>query len=83
VRSAGPTYGTFALVIGLLAWVHLGAVTVVLAAEVNTVRASRLWPRSLFGAARPEDQRTLRALAKTEERHDEQHVDVSFDDDAR
>jgi membrane protein len=82
VRSAGPTYGTFALVIGLLAWVHLGAVTVVLAAEVNTVRANRLWPRSLFGAARPEDQRTLRALAKTEERHDEQHVDVSFDDDA-
>jgi len=81
VRSASPTYGTFALVIGLLAWVHLGALVVVLAAEVNTVRVGRLWPRSLFGATRPEDQRTLRAIAKAEERHDEQHVEVRFDTD--
>jgi YihY family inner membrane protein len=50
VKNATPVYGTFALVIGLLAWIHLGATFVVLGAEVNVVRARRLWPRSLLGA---------------------------------
>ncbi len=48
VRSATPVYGTFALVIGLLAWIHLGAFFTVLGAEANVVRARRLWPRSLL-----------------------------------
>jgi membrane protein len=48
VRNAGPAYGTFALVIGLLAWIHVGALFVVLGAEANVVRARRLWPRSLL-----------------------------------
>lgn len=50
VRDATPVYGTFALVIGLLAWIHLGALFTVLGAEANVVRARRLWPRSLFAA---------------------------------
>jgi membrane protein len=49
VKNATPVYGTFALVIGLLAWIHLGATFVVIGAETNAVRARRLWPRSLFG----------------------------------
>lgn len=49
VKNATPVYGTFALVIGLLAWIHLGATFVVLGAETNVVRARRLWPRSLLG----------------------------------
>jgi membrane protein len=49
VRNATPVYGTFALVIGLLAWIHLGAFFTVLGAEANVVRARRLWPRSLLG----------------------------------
>jgi membrane protein len=48
VRNATPVYGTFALVIGLLAWIHLGAFFTVLGAEANVVRARRLWPRSLL-----------------------------------
>jgi membrane protein len=48
VRSAPPAYGTFALVIGLLAWIHLGAFFTVLGAEANVVRERRLWPRSLL-----------------------------------
>jgi membrane protein len=48
VRSAPPAYGTFALVIGLLAWIHLGAFFTVLGAETNVVRERRLWPRSLL-----------------------------------
>jgi membrane protein len=49
VRSASAVYGTFALVIGLLAWIHLGATFVVLGAETNVVRTRKLWPRSMFG----------------------------------
>lgn len=48
VRSATAVYGTFALVIGLLAWIHLGALFTVLGAEANAVRERRLWPRNLF-----------------------------------
>jgi len=49
VRNASPAYGTFALVLGLLVWVQLGATLTVLSAELNVVRARRLWPRSLLG----------------------------------
>ena len=48
VRNATPVYGTFALVIGLLAWIHLGALFTLLGAEANVVRERRLWPRSLL-----------------------------------
>ncbi|HVW47959.1 MAG TPA: YhjD/YihY/BrkB family envelope integrity protein [Solirubrobacterales bacterium] len=49
VKNASAVYGTFALVIGLLAWIHLGATFVVLGAETNVVRTRKLWPRPLFG----------------------------------
>src|ERR1700749_1609755 len=49
VQNASAVYGTFALVIGLLAWIHLGATFVVLGAETNVVRTRRLWPRPLLG----------------------------------
>ena len=48
IEGATPAYGTFALVIGLLVWVHLGAMLTVLSAELNVVRARRLWPRTLL-----------------------------------
>ena len=51
MKNASAVYGTFALVIGLLAWIHLGAIFVVLGAEANVVRERGLWPRSLL----PED----------------------------
>lgn len=51
VKSASAVYGTFALVIGLLAWIHLGSMFVVLGAETNVVRTRKLWPRSMFGGA--------------------------------
>lgn len=52
IRSATPVYGTFALVIGLLAWIHMGALFTVLGAEANVVRARRLWPREMFAEER-------------------------------
>lgn len=79
VKGAGTTYGTFATVIGLLTWLFLGARVVVYSAELNSVLAQRLWPRSLLGPLEPTDRRALAALAKIEEHRDEEHVSVRFD----
>ncbi len=51
LRSASEVYGTFAVVIGLLAWIYLGAQITLLGAEINVVRARHLWPRSLVQEA--------------------------------
>lgn len=48
VRHAKDTSGLFAFVLGLLSWLYLGGQVTLLAAEVNVVRARRLWPRTLF-----------------------------------
>jgi membrane protein len=79
VRNAAPAYGTFALVLGLLVWINLGAALTVLSAELNVVRARRLWPRSLLGVDRHEDERVMRALAKAEARDESQRISVEFD----
>jgi membrane protein len=81
VKKASNTYGTFATVIGLLVWIHLGAQAVLYSAELNTVLSRKLWPRSLFGAEREEDRRTLEGVAKTQEQVDPQRVHVSFEGD--
>jgi membrane protein len=47
VRGATNTYGTFALVIGLLSWIYLTTTLLLLAAEANVVATKHLWPRSL------------------------------------
>jgi YihY family inner membrane protein len=47
VSKASETYGTFAVVIGLLWWMHLQAQILLYAAELNVVLARRLWPRHL------------------------------------
>lgn len=48
IKHSASAYGTFALVLGILAWLHLGATATVYSAELNTVLARRLWPRPLF-----------------------------------
>ena len=47
LQGASEVYGTFALVIGLLAWIFLGAQVTLYAAEVNVVKKRHLWPRSI------------------------------------
>ncbi len=51
VRGASDVYGVFAVVLGLLVWMNLGAQILLLGAEVNVVRARHLWPRSLVRAS--------------------------------
>jgi membrane protein len=81
VTRASETYGTFATVIGLLVWLHIIAQLTMYAAEINTVAVRRLWPRSLLGPPEsPADRETLTALAKMEERHEQESVEVRFED---
>jgi membrane protein len=79
LSRASATYGTFALVIGLLSWLYLASTVTLFAAELNVVRTRRLWPRSLapppLGGA---DERALEGLARQEERLPDQRVEVRF-----
>ena len=78
VKGAGQTYGSFATVIGLLAWLYLGARVVVYAAEINVVLTRRLWPRSILDPPEPADRQVRAALAKLEERDAHETVTVAF-----
>jgi YihY family inner membrane protein len=82
LESSTQLYGFFAVVIGLLSWIYLGAQITLLAAEVNVVRVKGLWPRALRSDDLTEqDRRALEDAAKVEERREEQHVGVRFDDE--
>jgi membrane protein len=52
-RNSSPANGAFALVIGVLAWLHLGSLLTTYSIELNSVLAKRAWPRSLF--SKPEE----------------------------
>lgn len=52
IRGASGTYGVFAVVIGLLWWIFLGAQLTLIAAEVDAVRAGHLWPVPLTAHTR-------------------------------
>ncbi len=80
-HASGGHYGVFASVIPLIIWLHLGGQVFMYSAEVNVVTSRHLWPRSFFGPpSEPADQKARAALAKVEERSEEQHVDVAFSD---
>jgi hypothetical protein len=46
-KGASNTYGVFALVLGLIAWLFLAAIAIVMCVEINVVRTKHLYPRSL------------------------------------
>jgi YihY family inner membrane protein len=80
LKRTGPLYGVFALVLGLLAWLYLGAQLTIFAAEINVVRLRRLWPRSFFSDPLLDaDRRALTSSAEVEERVQEENVEVNFD----
>src|SRR6516165_1538410 len=47
LSHASSLYGTFGVVLGLLAWLYLQAEVTLYAAEVDVVLVRRLWPRSI------------------------------------
>ena len=81
LRHTSELYGFFAIVLGLLFFLYLAAQLSVYAAEVNVVRARKLYPRSLKPPPlTPADEHALADLARAEERRPEQHVEVNFDE---
>ena len=83
LQGATETYGTFATVIGLLAWIYLGAQVTLLAAEVNVVKKRRLWPRAIVQPPLTDaDERALTSYAEQEERRPEEDVRVRIEDRA-
>ena len=58
LHRASELYGTFGIVLGLLAWLFLQAEVTLYAAEADVVLARRLWPRSVLPASgQPEPRR--------------------------
>jgi YihY family inner membrane protein len=80
LRHSEALYGQFAFVLGLIAWLYLVSQLTMYAAELNVVRARRLWPRSILQPPLTDaDERVLRDLARQEERRPEERVAVEFD----
>jgi len=81
LHGASEVYGTFAVVIGLMAWVFLGVRVTLYSAEINSVMHHRLWPRSIVQPPLTAADRTSLTLQALEnQRRPEQRVEVSFSD---
>ncbi len=84
--GASQVYGIFGLVLGLLAWLYLQALILVFCAEINAVRARRLWPRHLLAPFADDvtltraDQASYRSYANTERYKHFEQVQTTFDD---
>ncbi len=78
--GASEIYGTFAVVIVLLSWMHLQGLVLIAAAELNVVIDARLWPRSINGRDPTEaDERALRRRARAVTRRDGHVVEASVE----
>ncbi len=89
VKGSGATYGVFALVLGLIAWLFLAALGVVLSIEINVVRAKRLYPRSLMTLFTDNvdltvaDQRVYTDAARAQQFKGFESVSVEYDNDGQ
>jgi membrane protein len=85
VQRASNTYGTFALVIGLLSFIYLAVFVFLMSAQVSVVAARRLWPRSLsFTKNRPPTPADVAALeqrVRVEAYRQDEQIAVSISDD--
>lgn len=85
ITSTSATNSVFALVLGLLAFLYLVSVTLVVCAELDSVRANRLYPRALLSpftddvALTPADQRAYTDQAKAQQAKGFENIDVTFD----
>jgi membrane protein len=85
VTGGSDTYGAFAVVLGLLAWIFLAALGVVLSVEVSVVRSKHLYPRALLTPFTDNvdltsgDQRAYTDAARAQRHKGFESVDVTFD----
>jgi YihY family inner membrane protein len=81
IAGARAFFGTFAVVLGLLVWLSLGAQVSLFGAEINVVRANRLWPRSMMQPPLSEgDKRAYEHEAQVQRHRPEQEIRVGFED---
>ena len=81
MRNTSKEYGTFALVLGLIGFLYLAAEATVYAAELNVVRARRLWPRSMVQPPlTTADKTVLSSITLEGKRRPEQYVATGFHD---
>ncbi len=82
LRHSTETYGQFGVVIGLVGFLFLLAKLSLYGAELNSVLARRLWPRTLPGGEpTPADDQVLRDIAQQEVRRKDQRIRVTFGED--
>jgi membrane protein len=76
LAKSNSAYGTFGIVLALLAWFYLQAQLTLYLVELNVVRARRLWPRSLLPPPLTDaDKRAYTMYAQAEQRRPD--VDVA------
>ena len=79
LRGSSALYGTFGLVLGLMAWIFLGAQITLYAAFINPVLTYRLWPRAIVQPPLTEaDQHSMALLAIQNQMRPEQEVHSRF-----
>jgi membrane protein len=89
VKDSTPTYGVFALVLGLLGWTFLVALGVVFSVELNVVRSKRLYPRALLTPftddvdLTPADLRAYADAARAQRLKGFEDVAVTFEHDGQ
>jgi membrane protein len=85
VKGATEVYGTFGLVLGMIAWIYFEALIVVFCAELNVVLRRQLWPRALLTPFTDSvdltsaDESVYDGLATAQTQKGFEQVDVSFD----
>jgi YihY family inner membrane protein len=89
IKNNSFANSVFAAVIGMFAFIYLGALSVVLGAEVNVVKAHRLWPRALLTPFTDNvdltkaDRRAYADYAAAQRTKDFEKVDVRFEHDGQ
>jgi membrane protein len=84
VKTASATNAVFALVLGLLAFFYVAALTFVFCVELNVVRVDRLWPRALLTPFTDAveltagDERVYTDAARSQSAKGFERVDVTF-----
>jgi membrane protein len=80
IAHGSALYGSFAVVLGLLAWLYLQAQATLFAVEIAVVRTRRLWPRSLVPPPlTPQDRRAYELYVTAEQRRPEETINVRMD----
>lgn len=79
---ASELYGTMGIVLGFLGFLYLAARISIYAAELDAVRATHLWPRSLTEPRSDADRQALVNLAGREARRQGETIEVGFEDRA-